>query len=155
MGDEGHDEEQERPLTDEDRLILAESYIDDRNRFITKLRADLARVTAERDALQKCSVCQSPAGIPWCKGCHDLLQESRDELYGAALKAEADLATARERERKLREVLREVEWGQSTLYGDDERFYCPWCHNGHGTGHNPGCKLAAVLAEVEQSTQQG
>jgi hypothetical protein len=48
MSDAGHDQEQDQPLTDADRLILAESYIDDRNRFIEKLRADLARVEAER-----------------------------------------------------------------------------------------------------------
>jgi hypothetical protein len=43
--------------------------------------------------------------------------------------------------RRQRAVLREVEW-----HGDEEALRCPSCwRSRHGSGHSPGCRLAAAL----------
>ena len=106
------------PSTDETFLWI-KVYQDETDRYFEFLLSEIERLQEEWEAFGK--------------------------MAGEAMEAHTK---AEEENKRLRDVLREVEWGYSTLYGDYERFYCPWCHGSHPE-HQPGCKLAALLKGKE------
>lgn len=68
-------------------------------------------------------------------------------LYGHAnelLETQADQLTAAQADNaRMREVLKEVEWRQSSLA---DYIRCTYCRNTNQMGHHPDCKLALALS---------
>ena len=63
----------------------------------------------------------------------------------------AELNAAEEREKRLREALKEVEWVWITDSDGEERQECPYCGGANlpTCGHMATCGLAALLKEGE------
>ena len=57
----------------------------------------------------------------------------------------ARLAACEERENKLREILRSLEWDKDS---EDEEACCPYCMTLDGELHNAGCKMAEAMAQA-------
>lgn len=60
-----------------------------------------------------------------------------------------ELASLREREKRLREMLKKHQWAASLFYDYVQGSICPECGMGKELGHTPGCKWAALLKEGE------
>ncbi len=68
-------------------------------------------------------------------------------LIDSRREALAELSSLRQREKRLREMLRRIQWQGADGAGF---MACPACHQyPDNVGHRPDCELAALLKEGE------
>jgi hypothetical protein len=101
------------------------------------------------NTLKEIEVEIDPLVLPWLRSLRDEVRRLQSSITAEkSMRKDAGdrTETLTEENAKLRDVLRELEWC-------DHGNYCPVCNADSEAGHEPDCKLAALL--VGESEPQG
>jgi len=118
----------------------------------------MAEITPEQERCENCGGPHPTESCVKCPNCKKPIFAGfvASALHPAATREISDLESKldaeREKNKRLRELLRECEWARSVDYGC--RAACPVCEGWQLNGHYEYCRLAAALKEADESPRQ-